>query len=128
MQLNSSDLVGPPRCWWEHLITDSNYTFSGFRSPIRGNNDQFWFGEDGDLKEPHDDEDNEEQADDLGEPLEWHEPKEANRRAVMSRLFQKAVRRSDDETAAFAASKLVRFGGGFETYYWNTQSSPALRT
>jgi len=80
--------------------------------------DQFRFNAEGDLEEPDDDED-EEQTNDFGEEMPWYETKGGFRRDVMSSLFQKACRRSDDETAAFAAWELVRSGEGYETTYWN---------
>jgi hypothetical protein len=70
---------------------------------------------DGDVVE--DEEDGEEDLNDLGEEYPWWETKGGYRRDVMSSLFQKAVRRSDEEKAAFAAWELVR--SGFESHYWN---------
>jgi hypothetical protein len=82
-------------------------------------NDQYRFGDDGELEEPDNDGGDEEQTNDLGEEMPWYETKGGFRRDVMSSLFQKAVRRSDDETAAFAAWELVRSGPKYETHYWN---------
>jgi hypothetical protein len=81
-------------------------------------NDQYRFGDDGELEEPEDDGD-EAQTNDFGEEMPWYETKGAYRRDVISSLFQKAVRRSDEETAAFAAWELVRSGPKYETHYWN---------
>lgn len=81
-------------------------------------NDQYRFGEDGDLEEPDDDDGDEEQTNDFGEEMPWYETKGGFRRDVVSSLFQKAVRRSEDEMAAFAAWELVRSGEGYETHYW----------
>lgn len=83
------------------------------------NHDQFRFSDDGELEKPDDDEGDEEQTNDFGEEMPWYETKGGFRRDVVSSLFQKAVRRSDDETAAFAAWELVRSGEGYETHYWN---------
>ncbi|QKY21352.1 hypothetical protein B4589_013580 [Halolamina sp. CBA1230] len=83
-------------------------------------NDQYRFGEDGELEEPDDDDDpDEEQTNDFGEEMPWYETKGGYRRDVISSLFQKAVRRSDVEKAAFAAWELVRSGPGYETHYWD---------
>lgn len=83
-------------------------------------NDQYRFGEDGELEEPDDDDDaDKEQTNDFGEEMPWYETKGGYRRDVISSLFQKAVRRSDVEKAAFAAWELVRSGPGYETHYWN---------
>lgn len=83
-------------------------------------NDQYRFGEDGELEEPDDDDDpDEEQTNDFGEEMPWYETKSGYRRDVISSLFQKAVRRSDVEKAAFAAWELVRSGPGYETHYWD---------
>lgn len=82
-------------------------------------NDQYKFGDDGELEEPDDDDEDDEQTNDFGEPMEWYETKGGLRRDVISSLFQKAVRRSDDETAAFAAWELVRSGPKHEGHYWN---------
>lgn len=83
-------------------------------------NDQYRFGENGELEEPDDDEDDGEQTyNDFGEEQAWYETAGGYRRDVISSLFQKAVRRSDDEMAAFAGWELVRSGEGYETHYWN---------
>ena len=82
-------------------------------------NDQLRFGDDGELEEPDDDEPDEKQTNDFGEEMPWYETKGGFRRDVMSSLFQKAVRRSDDETAAFAAWELVRSGPKYEGHYWS---------
>ena len=83
-------------------------------------NDKYRFSDDGELKEPDDDnKGDEKQTNDFGEEMPWYETKGAFRRDVMSSLFQKAVRRSDEETAAFAVWELVRSGPKYETHYWN---------
>jgi hypothetical protein len=81
--------------------------------------DQFRFNDDGKLEEPDDDEDNEQTYNDFGEEQPWYETAGGYRRDVVSSLFQKAVRRSDDEIAAYSAWELVRSGKGYETHYWN---------
>ena len=87
---------------------------------MSGDHDQFRFNDDGELEEPdNDDEGNEEQTNDFGEEMPWYETKGGFRRDVMSSLFQKAVRRSDEELASFAAFELVRSGPKYETHYWN---------
>lgn len=98
---------------------------------MSGNHDQYRFGDDGELEEPdNDDRGDEEQMNDLGEEMPWYETKAGFRRDVMSSLFQKAVRRSDDETAAFAAWELVRSGEGRDTRRTTGTApfSPVLRT
>ncbi|WP_248514984.1 hypothetical protein [Salinarchaeum laminariae] len=83
-------------------------------------NDQYRFGEGGELEEPDDDEcDEEEQTNDFGEEMPWYETKGGYRRDIISSLFQKAVRRSDEELAAFAALELVRSGPKHESHYWD---------
>jgi hypothetical protein len=85
---------------------------------MSGDNDQYRFGENGELEEPDDDEDEEEdQTNDFGEEMPWYETKGGYRRDVVSSLLQKAVRRSDEEVAAWAAWELAR--SGFTTNLWN---------
>ena len=80
---------------------------------------QATFGSDGELRT---DDDADEQSDgedgpernDFGEELGDNETKAGVSRYVVSSLLQKAVRRSDEETAAWAAWELVRSG-----YAWN---------
>jgi hypothetical protein len=80
---------------------------------------QATFGTDGELRT---DEDAAEERDgedaparnDFGEELGENETKAGVSRYVISSLLQKAVRRSDEETAAWAAWELVRSG-----YAWN---------
>lgn len=82
------------------------------------NHDQFRFNDDGELEEPDDDnESNEEQTNDFGEEMPWYETKGGHRRDVMSSLFQKACRRGDEATAGFAAFELVRSNA--ESHFWN---------
>jgi len=87
---------------------------------MSNSNDQYKFGDNGELEEPDDDdEDDEVQTNDFGEEMPWYETKGGFRRDVMSSLYQKAVRRSDEELASFAAFELVRSGPKYETHYWN---------
>jgi len=59
-----------------------------------------------------DDEDDEEQTNDFGEPMEWYETKGGFRRDVISSLLQKAVRRGDEEVAAWCSWEMQRSGHG----------------
>lgn len=73
--------------------------------------DQFRFGDEGELKEPEpDDEDDEEQLNDLGEEQPWYETKGGYNRFEVVSLMQKCTRRSDEEKAAWCAWELVRSG------------------
>ena len=61
-------------------------------------NDQYRFGDDGELKEPND-EDEEERTDDFGEEIPYWQTAGGYRRDVVVSLLQSALRRSDPETA-----------------------------
>ncbi|RQG95563.1 hypothetical protein [Natrarchaeobius oligotrophus] len=67
----------------------------------------------------NEDDEDEQELNDFNEEMPWYETKGGYRRDVMSSLFQKAVRRSDAETAAFAAWELVRSGPKYESHYWS---------
>jgi hypothetical protein len=79
--------------------------------------DQYQFGESGELKEPEKDDSVEQDLNDFGDEKPWYETKGGYRRDVISSLLQKAVRRSDEEVAAWAAWELAR--SGFTTNLWN---------
>ncbi|WIV65926.1 hypothetical protein [Natrialbaceae archaeon AArc-T1-2] len=75
------------------------------------------FGSEGELQtDDRDETDDESESvrDDFGNELEENETKSGVNRYVVTSLLQKAVRRSDEETAAWAAWELVRSG-----YAWN---------
>ncbi|WP_134670235.1 hypothetical protein [Halorussus marinus] len=80
---------------------------------------QATFGADGELQMDDDGDENSDREDgpahnDFGEELGEHETKAGVSRYVVSSLLQKSVRRSDENTAAWAAWELVRSG-----YAWN---------
>jgi len=80
---------------------------------------QATFGSDGELRtdedvDEHSDETDRPAHNDFGEQLGDDETKAGVSRYVVSSLLQKAVRRSDEDTAAWAAWELVRSG-----YAWN---------
>jgi len=74
-------------------------------------NDQYRFGDDGELEEPDDDEDVEEQlVDDWEHERPWYHTKARHRRDVVTSLLQKGVRRGAEEETAWAAWELARSG------------------
>ncbi|WP_323173487.1 hypothetical protein [Natrialba sp. PRR66] len=80
---------------------------------------QATFGTEGELRTDEtdataDDSDSGPERDDFGDELGENETKSGANRYVVSSLLQKAVRRSDEEIAAWAAWELVRSG-----YAWN---------
>jgi hypothetical protein len=80
---------------------------------------QATFGSDGELRTDDDVDEERDSEDgpahnDFGEKLGKNETKSGVSRYVVSSLLQKAVRRSDEQTAAWAAWELVRSG-----YAWN---------
>ncbi|MFB6184570.1 MAG: hypothetical protein ABEI96_08455 [Haloarculaceae archaeon] len=82
-----------------------------------GEDRQATFGDDGRLRtdeDPDPADPDEPATDDFGDRLGEHETKCGASRYEVSSLLQKAVRRSDEETAAWAAWELARSG-----YAWN---------
>ncbi|MFC7323571.1 hypothetical protein ACFQMF_03130 [Halorubrum rutilum] len=78
---------------------------------MSGNNDQYRFGDDGELEEPDDDENDEEQlVDDWGNERPWYLTRGRYRRDIVTSLLQKGVRRSAEEETAWAAWELARSG------------------
>lgn len=73
--------------------------------------EQFRFDEEGEL-EPTEAEDEEKQLNDFGKEMPWYECKSGIRRDLVSSLLQKAVRRSDEEVAGWAAWEMQRSGHG----------------
>jgi hypothetical protein len=101
------------------LLYPGNPYFHTGSGTVSDNHDQFRFNDDGELEEPDENEEDEVQTNDFSEEMPWYETKSGFRRDVVSSLFQKAVRRSDEEVAAWSAFELVRSGAKYETHYWN---------
>lgn len=76
------------------------------------NDEQYRFGKNGNL-EPADEGHNEDGLNDFGEPLGKFGTKAGFDMWIMGSVLQKAIRRDDEERAAWAAWELVRSG-----YYW----------
>lgn len=77
--------------------------------------DQLHFGSDGELTEASDKDESDDQTD-FGEPLGRFETKAGYNMFEVSSVLQKAVRRSTEEEAAWAAWELAR--SGYTTHLW----------
>ncbi|MFC7142584.1 hypothetical protein ACFQMA_22450 [Halosimplex aquaticum] len=86
---------------------------------MSGDHNQFRFSDDGGLKEPDDEEEEQTKTNDLGEEMPYWQTAGGFRRDVIVSALQSAIRRSDEEVASFCAFELVRSGPGYETQMWN---------
>jgi hypothetical protein len=91
-----------------------------------GNEKQTTFGSNGELEEPEPtstDEDDSGLKDD-GTEMEKYDTKGGSNQYIVGSALQKAIRRSDEELAAWCAWELVRSGYGW--WYWNRLSIIAV--
>ncbi|MDB2274995.1 hypothetical protein PM022_10620 [Halorubrum ezzemoulense] len=80
------------------------------------NSDQLRFGDNGELEQSSEEQNSSDNLRDDGEPMGRFQTRGGLSIFPVSSLLQKSVRRSDEETAAWAAWELVR--SGYESMFW----------
>lgn len=80
------------------------------------NDKQLRFGDEGELEEADDEEEEQPEVDDWGEPLGRFGTKSGESMFLISSALQKAVRRSDEQLAAYSSWEPVR--SGYHNHAW----------